>query len=947
MRTPSHFWQRARGMKAIRRWWLVGMWALPAWNVVEAQVDFAVEQAFSTGALSTSSVATTGIAVTVVLGPRGRPVAKTPIDCATLQERALALIDTAFCKVRYRYRFSPVLVVELRARQPLDALEAAGILRSAHLDLEGGGALDESRALVRADAVFALGITGEGRVVAVLDSGVDLGHPDLAAAVIGEQRFLDSGGDVGADAQDDHGHGTNVTGIVAGRGGVAPRGLAPSVSILAVKVLNSHNRGNLSDWAAGVEYVVNLHEEDNGIVVDAINMSLVSDQVYSKACDDVLPSFSAACIAARERGISLFASSGNGRNRDAVTLPACYSAVVAVGATSDTPPGLLADFTNRNELVELVAPGANVAATALGGGTSSFSGTSQASPHCAAAAALLREVDPKLSVEFLLEILTKTGVPIEDTSTGLTFPRIDVKRAVCALGPGEDCNGNDRNDVRDIFVEGTSVDCNSNDVPDECDIASEQASDCNLNGVPDACEISAVLEFRQGFRQAVGGLPIDVVAVDFDGDQALDIAVADGEEGFVGILYGDGTAGFSLPILHAAGEGPRALSVADLDGDLRPDLIIADGLAPSIAVLRNGGKRLFELLPKTMLGFAPVTLAAGDLDGDQHVDVVTAGGREGQVTILRGDGAGYFLTPRELQAGESPTDLLLVDVNADDRLDLVVGSRVPSALFLFVQDEFGEFGSGVKLLTPGVPRSLVAVDVNEDSLLDLAVAYDDRSEASVFVNASGWFLEPDTYGLVAPALDMVAADLNEDGRSDLVAVAATASLVSVLLGIPGGLREPALAVATAETPARLAVGDFDADGVRDLVVVHGRSGDVTVQLNRTGGPPLEDRDGNGVLDVCERRLVRGDCDGAGDGMTVTDAVFLVNFNFLGRAQPPCLAACDVDGDGVVRGVLTDVIYHLNFLFRGGPPPVPPFPGCTPLGPRDEEVGCERDQPDCG
>ena len=75
---------------------------------------------------------------------------------------------------------------------------------------------------------------------------------------------------------------------------------------------------------------------------------------------------------------------------------------------------------------------------------------------------------------------------------------------------------------------------------------------------------------------------------------------------------------------------------------------------------------------------------------------------------------------------------------------------------------------------------------------------------------------------------------------------------------------------------------------------------------------------------------------------VTDALFLLQHNFLGGKKPPCLAACDVNGDGRALGQVTDAIYLLQFLFLGSSPPVAPFPECggSHAG-TDREVGCEE------
>jgi hypothetical protein len=94
------------------------------------------------------------------------------------------------------------------------------------------------------------------------------------------------------------------------------------------------------------------------------------------------------------------------------------------------------------------------------------------------------------------------------------------------------------------------------------------------------------------------------------------------------------------------------------------------------------------------------------------------------------------------------------------------------------------------------------------------------------------------------------------------------------------------------------------------------------------------------------RFLRGDCD-AGGAIDLTDAVFLLLFNFAGGPMPTCLAACDSDGDGQATGAVTDAVYLLMYAFLGGSPPVQPFPACGPgTGPGDETLGCEVSQAGC-
>jgi hypothetical protein len=90
----------------------------------------------------------------------------------------------------------------------------------------------------------------------------------------------------------------------------------------------------------------------------------------------------------------------------------------------------------------------------------------------------------------------------------------------------------------------------------------------------------------------------------------------------------------------------------------------------------------------------------------------------------------------------------------------------------------------------------------------------------------------------------------------------------------------------------------------------------------------------------ESLFVRGDCNGDNEETGVSDAVFLLNYNYRGTTAPPCEAACDANGDGDIGGV-TDAIYLLAFLFLGGPAPLAPFPECGPESLPDTPLSCEE------
>ena len=123
------------------------------------------------------------------------------------------------------------------------------------------------------------------------------------------------------------------------------------------------------------------------------------------------------------------------------------------------------------------------------------------------------------------------------------------------------------------------------------------------------------------------------------------------------------------------------------------------------------------------------------------------------------------------------------------------------------------------------------------------------------------------------------------------------------------------------------VGDEPSETVMDLINTTDppRRNVMTDDTGNSVSPTLTD----GVFRLVDGgRFIRGDCNGDGTVTgQVTDAVYLLNYNFLSGPKPRCIAACDADGDGAVGGKVTDAVYLLNYNFLDGPPPPDPFPDC--------------------
>jgi subtilisin len=269
--------------------------------------------------------------------------------------------------------------------------------------------------MIKAPAVWGNGYTGNGIVVAVIDTGVDYNHNDLKNNIwtntkeIAGNGIDDDGNGYIDDVQgwnfngnnnntlDDNGHGTHVSGIIAGENnGYGVTGVAYNAKIMPVKALNSSGSGSYSAIAKGIYYAV-----DNG--ANIINLSLGGD-----ASSQTLKS---AIEYASSKGVIVVMASGN-EGGSVPGYPARYAdkSGIAVGAVNKE--GNLTDFSNRaggNQLAYVTAPGQSIYSTVPGNEYANYSGTSMASPYVAGVVALMLSANPTLTETQVREIITSTA----------------------------------------------------------------------------------------------------------------------------------------------------------------------------------------------------------------------------------------------------------------------------------------------------------------------------------------------------------------------------------------------------------------------------------------------------------------------------------------------------------------------------------------------------------
>ncbi|MCX7172507.1 MAG: S8 family serine peptidase [Proteobacteria bacterium] len=262
--------------------------------------------------------------------------------------------------------------------------------------------------------MWALG-RGAGVIVAVIDTGVDLTHPDLIPNLLSNGYNF---GDGNANPQDVLGHGTKVAGIIAARqnDGIGVSGLAPEAKILPIKINSGGQRSFSSDQlASAIAYAVDHRAK-------IINLSLTVDQ-QTQTVQDAIQS-------ALDKGVIVVAAAGN--YGGAVEFPATMPGVFAVAATDQTRQ--LASFSNFGPEILVAAPGTNMLTTALGGGvTTPDPGTSFSAPVVSATITDMLSINPTLSVEMVSRQLRETASAIDGGK--YTFGNLNAGAAGNSLVP--------------------------------------------------------------------------------------------------------------------------------------------------------------------------------------------------------------------------------------------------------------------------------------------------------------------------------------------------------------------------------------------------------------------------------------------------------------------------------------------------------------------------------
>jgi len=335
----------------------------------------------------------------------------------------------------------------------------------------------------------------------------------------------------------------------------------------------------------------------------------------------------------------------------------------------------------------------------------------------------------------------------------------------------------------------------------------------------------AAVDFAPRNTVKVGKTAAAVVSGDFSGDGVADLVAADLDA--VAVFTGRGDGGFT-PGARAPAARPTALAAADLNGDGKLDVAVANGSAGTVGILLGDGAGGLSSAGAIRVGVTPVAIAAGDVNGDGRTDLVASNLDSNNATLLLGNGDGTF-TSTFIGVGPVVFDAVLGDVTGEGQADLVVAG---DTVRVFPGPFAGPPPPSLTPPTTTLGTDLAVADLNGDGHRDIATANGFSYDVSVILGGGGGAFRrmpvlPASNGPSAIA----AGDVNADGRPDLVVANADSNDVTVLEGLGTGRFRAGRQFRAGLFPTGVEIVDVNRDGRGDVVVSNG-GGSVSVLRSR-------------------------------------------------------------------------------------------------------------------
>lgn len=436
--------------------------------------------------------------------------------------------------------------------------------------------------------------------------------------------------------------------------------------------------------------------------------------------------------------------------------------------------------------------------------------------------------------------------------------------------------------------------------------------------------------FRPKVDYAVGVAPQGVAVGDFNGDGNLDLVVTNSGSNTISILLGNGNGTFQPATGYASGQGPHAVAVGHFNSDTHLDIAISNATDNTVGVFLGKGDGSFNPQLAYKTGVNPYSVAVADFNNDGFQDLVVANNNNNNViSVLLGNGDGTFQNQLQYPTGNTPVGVAVADFNGDGNLDIAVADQQGNSVSILLGNGKGSFGTHVDYATSAFPTAVIVADFNGDGKPDVAVSSGNGNVVSVlWGKGDGTFQGQLNCGTGDIPYGAIAGDFNNDGVPDMVVANSGGNTVSVILNNGNQTFQARTDFSAGAAPYSVAVADFNRDGFLDLAVAASDCpvfpncgpGSISILLGNGDGTFQAPTYFSTGSDTDPHSVAAGDFNG--DGIpdivvanyatnTVSVLLGVGNGTFQGHidapvgSEPSSVAVGDFNGDGMLDLVVTN------------------------------------------
>ncbi|CAF3496833.1 unnamed protein product [Rotaria socialis] len=339
--------------------------------------------------------------------------------------------------------------------------------------------------------------------------------------------------------------------------------------------------------------------------------------------------------------------------------------------------------------------------------------------------------------------------------------------------------------------------------------------------------------------------PIDIVCGDFNGDHRLDVAVVSDADSNMLIFLGKGDGTFTNRTVYSTGINafPVSIATGDFNNDTILDLAVGNSASPNIVIFVGLGNGTFVTYVAYQMetGSSVYSVAVGDFNNDIHLDIVVTDIAHNSIFLLFGYGNGTFFNQTIYSVGpaSSPAGISVSDINKDGYLDIVVALAAINQVAILLGSNATVFdtpllqdvGSGME------PVSVATGDFNMNSYMDIVVANYQSGDITILLDyRNKTFASFKMYAIKNNSYPMMVAigDLNDDNRIDIAVSLLGGHAIALFFGYGNGdfTEYMTWSTGSGSGPNALTLGDYNSDGLIDIVVADGRLNNVGLLLRK-------------------------------------------------------------------------------------------------------------------